>query len=171
MRKLLKPDLPTGTAATIAVLVLLASVVTGREETHEPPTNAAPPAAALAPSAAAEDLDLSRLKRWKKDGEPPDLFATRAPVLAVVAPQNAAPPKPARAPAPTAPPLPFKYLGRMADGGKVVVFLERNTDSLAVAAGDTLDNTYQVESIGDSAVHFVYLPLGAKQVLGIPAQY
>ncbi len=170
MRRLSGRDVPAGAAATIVALVLAASVVTGREETREP-VAVAEPAANPATSAVTDDLDLSRLKRPKKEGEAPDLFATRAPVVAVVAPQSAAPPKPSPPPPPAAPPLPFKYLGRMVDGGRAVVFLERNQDSLAVAAGDTVDKTYHVESVADTAVQFVYLPLGTRQVLGIPAPY
>jgi hypothetical protein len=166
MRRLRKRDVPAGAAITIAALVLLASVVTGREESRAPETVAE---SVPEKPVVQEDLDLQRLKRVRKEGEIQDLFAGRspnpppAPVVAVA--------KPAPPPAPTAPPLPFKYLGRMVDGGKVVVFLERNQDNFAAAAGDTLDGTYRLESIGESAVQFVYLPLGEKQLLSIPAQY
>lgn len=172
MKRFLKRDVPVGAAITIAALVLLASVVTGREDDRAVATVVAP-AAATARPALADDLDLERLKRPKMENAPQDLFAPRSSFQAPAAPQTAVATAttPALSPPPSAPPLPFKYLGRMVDGGKVVVFLERNQDSLSAAAGDTLDNIYQVESIGESAVHFVYLPLGAKQALGIPAPY
>ena len=151
---------------TVGALVLVASVVTGREEPPVPATVTEPvPAKAV----AREDLDLERLKRQKKEGEIQDLFAGRnwnppAPVVAApVVPQKPVPP-----PAPSAPALPFKYLGRMADADRLVVFLERNQDTLSVSVGDKLQNDYQVEGIGESAVTFVYLPLGTKQILNIP---
>lgn len=165
MRPLLKRDIPAGAAITIAALVLVASVVTGREDGRAPAKELA---RAPTQPVAAEDLDLERLKRLRNEDAPQDLFAPRTPPPPV---QQVAAAAPSAPPVPSAPPLPFKYLGRMVDGSKVLVFLERNQDSLSVAAGDTLDNLYQVESIAETAVHFVYLPLGTKQVLGIPAQY
>ncbi|MGB3934168.1 MAG: hypothetical protein WBL29_00475 [Burkholderiales bacterium] len=158
-----------GAALTIAALVLAASAVTGREESRAPAAVTVP-ADAPAPSPAADDLDVARLKRPKAEGAPPDLFAPRqapAPAAPLVA---AAVEKPAPPPPPSAPPLPFKYLGRMIDNDKVVLFLGRNQESFAAAAGETLDGTYLVESIGESAVQFVYLPLGTKQSLVIAAQ-
>jgi len=170
MKRVLKRDIPAGAGITVAALVLVASVVTGREEGRAPDAVVAA-AVAPAPALASEDLDLERLKRPKKEGEIQDLFASRSwsPPPARVATAAAAPMIPAPPPAPTAPPLPFKYLGRMADGGKVVVFLERNQATLSAAAGDKLENDYQLESIAESTVHFVYVPLGMKQVLNIAA--
>lgn len=170
MKRLLKRDVPAGAAITVTALVLVASVVTGREEGRAPETVVAA-AVAPAPAIAAEDLDLERLRRPKKEGEIQDLFASRswsAPPARVAA-VPAVVEKPAPPPAPSAPPLPFKYLGRMIEGDKAVVFLERNQAALSAAAGDKLENDYQLESIAESAVHFVYLPLGTKQVLNIAA--
>jgi len=188
MRQFLKRDIPAGAALAVVVLVLVASVVTGRERARAPAASineslapAAPARHAVAGERAAVvagDLDLERLKRPKKDGETEDreiqdLFADRAslPPPASVAPPPAVVAKPAPPPPPSAPPLPFKYLGRMVDGDAQLVFLERNQAALSAAAGDRLDNHYRVESIAESAVHFIYLPLGAKQVLSIPAQH
>jgi hypothetical protein len=167
MKPIHKRDVPAGAAITVLALVLLASVVTGRED-ERPAALVVEPASVPVQNASVEDLDIDRLKRPRKATPPPDLFASRTPTPApAAAPVVAAAPAPA---APTAPALPFKYLGRMVDGGKEVVFLERNQDSLTAAAGDTLDNIYQVESISESAVQFVYLPLGTKQVLSVPAR-
>jgi hypothetical protein len=171
MRRLLKRDIPVGAAIAVAALALVASVVTGREEGRTPDRIAEP---VIAPNraVAAEDLDLKRLTRAKKEGEIQDLFSGRSwsspPVQVAAAPATAAKPPPP--PAPSAPPLPFKYLGRMADSDRLVVFLEKNQATLSASVGDKLENDYQVESIAESAVHFVYLPLGTKQVLNIPAQ-
>jgi hypothetical protein len=167
MKRLFRRDVPAGTAITVAALVLVASVVTGREEGRAP--DAVVEAAVVQRAVTREDLDLERLKRPKRDGEIQDLFANRSwnppPVRVAAAPAVV------EKPAPSAPPLPFKYLGRMADDDSQVVFLEKNQATLSAAAGDRLENDYQVESIADSAVHFIYLPLGTKQILNIPAQY
>ncbi len=165
-------DVPTGAAITITALVLLASVVTGREDNLAPAPVLEPVPAAALSLAASADLDLDRLRRTKKDSEPQDIFATRAS-QAMAAPQVAvaAVAKPAPPPVPTAPPLPYKYLGRMADESRILVFLARNENSLSAAVGDTLDGAYRIESISESSVQFTYLPLGVKQTLGVPAPY
>ena len=165
MRLPLERDVPAGAAITIVALVLLASVVTGREDSIVPAAAVDPIPASRTAAVAVEDLDLEVLKRTRNENVPQDLFAPRVPVQPP-SPAAAVNPKP---PPPSAPPLPYKYLGRMVDSGKAIVFLERNQNSVSAVAGDTLDNTYQVENIAESAVHFVYLPLGTKQVLGIPA--
>lgn len=169
MRRLGRRDLPVGAALTIAALVLLASVVSGNEDSRAPVR--VEPVAAPSSNAPSGDLDLGQLKRLRKedDATPPDLFAPRQPPIALAAPQPA--PKPSPPPAPSAPPLPFKYLGRMVDGPRTVVFLERNLESLVAAAGDTLDGVYRIESVGETAVHFVYLPLEQKQSLSIPPSH
>jgi len=76
------------------------------------------------------------------------------------------PPPPPPAP-PSAPPLPFRYFGKWIDGDRTVVFLWNNSDGHSVAAGDTVEGTYRIESITDSSIDFVYLPLGSKQTLPI----
>ncbi len=84
------------------------------------------------------------------------------PVTVVIA----APPPPPPAP-PSAPPLPFRYFGKWIDGDRTVVFLWNASEGYSVAAGDTVEGTYRIESITDSSVDFVYLPLGSKQTLPI----
>lgn len=79
----------------------------------------------------------------------------------------------AAAPAPAAPPaapaLPFRYLGRMADGERQIVFLERNREAMQVTAGDAIDGLYRIDSVSESSVVFTYLPLGVMQTLAVPA--
>jgi hypothetical protein len=165
VKRNLKRDVPVGAAITVAAMALVASVVTGREDGRTPDTVVEAPVAPVR-AVAADDLDLERLKRPKREGEIQDLFAGRSwspPPQVVAAP--AVVEKPAPPPAPSAPLLPFKYLGRMADAERLVVFLERNQVAVSASVGDKLDNDYEVEAIAESAVHFIYLPLGTKQVL------
>jgi hypothetical protein len=63
--------------------------------------------------------------------------------------------------------LPFRYFGKWVDGEKTVVFLWQNNEGRSVSAGDTVDGTYQIESITEASVNFIYLPLGSKQTLPI----
>jgi hypothetical protein len=166
MRQLRRRDIPAGAAIAITALVMVANAVTGDEKPRGDTTAAAESTKEAPRPGTAEDLDIERLKRPRQETPPPDLFAPRPPVKPVAV--AAAPTAP---PTPTAPPLPFKYLGRLVDDGKVMVFLEGSQRSIAASAGETLDGTYLLESIGDSVVQFVYLPLGTRQTLAIPAQY
>lgn len=171
-------DIPPRAAVAVIALVLLASVVTGREDEPapaapadvRPPASAAPvPETAHEPSAA--DLDLDKLKRPRKDGKIGDLFAPRvvAPPRVVVQPVVVKA-DPVAPPAPTAPPLPFKYLGMYVNGGRLVVFLSKNDEPYSAAQGETIDNDYRIDEITDTAVTFNYLPLGMQQTLPIPPQ-
>jgi hypothetical protein len=162
MKNPFKRDIPPGAAAVIVALTLLASVVTGGERLNTPATTE-PAGKPVAGAKEDMDFDPSKLDRQRKEREIQDLFASPAPPVVAAAPIAQPPPRPA------APPLPFRYLGRLADGAKVLVFLERNHESLSVPAGETIDGLYRVESIADSSIEFVYLPLGTRQMLHVPA--
>lgn len=109
------------------------------------------------------DLDLSRLNRGPSVEIEEELFAIRVPKIppppistqAVVQP-------PAK---PVAPPLPFKYLGLMADGGQLIVFVARGDELLSLKQGDVVANQYRVDAATEASVTFVYLPLNERQVL------
>jgi hypothetical protein len=120
------------------------------------------PAAAAAP-AAAEPLQIDRLKR-----ETPAVSETVADVFAgkswYVAPP---PPPPAPPPKPTAPPLPFSFFGKMVDDGRVTVMVASKDRSYAVKVGDTIDGTYRVDEISPSAMILTYLPLNEQQTLAL----
>ncbi|NMF98780.1 secretion system X translation initiation factor, partial [Aromatoleum toluolicum] len=77
----------------------------------------------------------------------------------------AAPPPPP--PAPTAPPIPYEYLGKLADGHSVRIFLVRGDRPYTVTEGDVLDGSYKVKSITDTTMTFVYLPLNMIQTLPV----
>jgi hypothetical protein len=154
----------------IAALVLLATVVTGREGASTPEVLSSPEVRPEQAVAVSEDLDIPKLIRERRSGNRQDLFAGQAPAptpVAVVAP----PPAVAAAQAvPVAPPLPYSYLGRMKNGERTIVYLRRNQQGMLIAeSGATLDSAYMVDAISDTAVHFTYLPHGTKQVLNVPA--
>jgi hypothetical protein len=81
---------------------------------------------------------------------------------ASVTPVEVAPPPP-----PQAPPLPFQYLGRYADAGQEVIFLQRNDQNLVVRVGDTLEGVYKLNGLNDNVLNFTYLPLMQPQTLSM----
>lgn len=167
MRKLTTRDVPPRAAAIVVALALLAGAVTGNEQVVVPSQVAESPASPPAPAADGGDLDLQKLDRRARASEPVDLFATIAPAPTARPPVVAAVPAPAAPPA--APTLPFRYLGRLADGERQIVFLERNREPMQVTVGDAIDGLYRIDSVSESSVVFTYLPLGVKQTLAVPA--
>lgn len=141
-------------AVMVVALVLLATIVTGRES--EPVVE--PVRAASAPL-----LDLSRLSRERKGDSLQEIFAVPQPVIP--APVVA---KPEPVTVPSAPPLPFTYLGRMKKGERTTLYLLRNQEMVIAEEGATLEGGYRLERISETTAHFVYLPLGTPQPLGIP---
>jgi hypothetical protein len=69
--------------------------------------------------------------------------------------------------APRAPPLPFQVLGRYVDGERALVFLQHMDQNLAVAVGDTIGDTYQVERLEGNTLVLRYLPLDELQTLEV----
>lgn len=102
----------------------------------------------------AIDTDLFEAMSWYVPPPPP-----------VVAPKVQLPPPP-----PTAPPLPFTYMGEMEDGGRLMVYLAKGERAYSVAAGETIEGTYRIESIDGGQVVFTYLPLSIKQTLKAETQ-
>lgn len=77
---------------------------------------------------------------------------------------------PVEPPKPVAPPLPFVFMGSYAPhGAKPVYFLTQGDRVYDVHVGDTLDNTYTVDSITNGALVFTYKPLNQQQQLNIGA--
>lgn len=154
-------------ALPIVLLVLLASVVTGRETVPAPDVLRAPETPPAESPRAPDPLDELKLVRQRRAGSVHDLFPGQAPVTPVAAAVVARIEPP---PLPVAPPLPFSYFGRMNNGERAIVYLRKNGQGMVIAeSGATLDNLYLVEGISDTAMHFTYLPLGTKQVLSLPA--
>lgn len=154
----------------VLALVLVASVVTGREK---PAAVAPEPVQRLKAKIEASDadLDVERLKRPEREegrvATAADPFARRsfAPAQEARA-AEAAPPA-----APQAPELPFKYLGKVIEDGKLSVFLSRGDDSYSLQSGKRhkLDDQYRVDKVTETQVVFTYLPMKTQQTLDIPA--
>jgi hypothetical protein len=142
-------------AVIVVALVLLASVVTGRE--GEPARSVEPVRSEPAPT-----LDLSRLARERGVQPIQEIFAVPAPPAPPPA-VKAAPPPP-----PSAPPLPFAYLGRMKKGERITLYLLRSQEMVILEEGATLEGLYRLDRISETGAHFVYLPLGTEQTLAIP---
>ena len=170
MSALLKMNVSPRAALAIIVLAALVSLVAAGRETRAPaPPLETPRAADAAPRAAPPDLELDKLERPAL-GEPlANLFATPRSAPASRA-ARAAPAAPAAPVVPLAPPLPFRYLGRIVDGERTAVFLVRNDQHFLAEPGATLAGDYRVEAITPAAVTLVYLPLGTRQSVPVPAR-
>lgn len=68
-------------------------------------------------------------------------------------------------PAPQAPALPFRFLGRLVDGGKTAYFFQFNERNLIMQPGDSVDDTYILNSVEGGVLTFTYLPLNERQTL------
>ena len=142
----------------LAVAGLAASVVAGREK---PSADLVEPAARIDTRIrAGEALDLSRLERRADEGPQADLFASRA--FAVEDKKKTS--GKARA----APPLPFAYIGKVVEGGKTEIWLERGGELLAVAPGAKIGTDYRLEAAEGDTLAFTYLPLKLRQTLDLP---
>ena len=169
MKPVFLRDIPKGAAIVIVALVLLASVVMGREDPAPSSASSPPRRQEAAPPAARGDitLDIDRLHRPKKEGVVPELFGIPSPAK-TVQPAPAAQVK-AAPPVPSAPPLPFTYIGRMVEEGRTVLFVARGAEALPVSEGDTVGDAYKLEALSDTSATFVYLPMGTRQTLALPA--
>ncbi len=168
-------DVPPRATLLIVLLVLVAGIVTGGEKSAPQEAlvkESARPAVATAPAQDEADVRIAPRQPAERPGT--DLFASHswAPK-----PPPAPPPAPVSVPEPvvpkveppSAPPLPFRYLGQIESRSRAIVFLIRGEELVIAAAGDTIDNSYRIEAIGDTTVEFVYLPLGVRQSLSVPS--
>ncbi|AKU10087.1 hypothetical protein AzCIB_0182 [Azoarcus sp. CIB] len=135
-------------------------------ELRSAPTPAADAAPAGTPPASTQDGAAAPADAASRPA--PELFAAHSwyvPPPPPPPPPPAAPPPPP--PAPTAPPIPYEYLGKLADGHSVRVFLVRGDRPYTVTEGDVLDGSYKVKSITDTTMTFIYLPLNMTQTLPV----
>lgn len=87
----------------------------------------------------------------------------KAPVRKVLAPP---PPPP---PPPTAPPFPYRVFGKLTDPeGNRVTYLMRDNRLVAVENDTELDGGFKVETVSESSVVVIYLPLGERTTLRLP---
>ena len=100
-----------------------------------------------------------------------DIFAYQAEKKArpVIAPKPVKPitTKPRK---PTAPRLPFEYIGMLQQGQQTKVFLMKQQALHIVTEGDKIDGDYQLKSVTNDELRFIYLPLNATQTLSIENQ-
>jgi hypothetical protein len=174
----LRIGLVIGALALTLVAVRWADTLTDVPEASaggvtEPVKRAPRPAADTSTAQHAPALDLKKLQRPRAldpDGDPfgprsfrpppPKMTAQQAAQAALAVP---APPPPP----PQAPPLPFVYMGRLSEDSSSTVFLTLGDRNLVVKPGDTIDNTYKLEEVGDTAIVLTYLPMNQRQTLPI----
>src|SRR5712691_3641269 len=70
-------------------------------------------------------------------------------------------------PAPTAPPMPYRYAGKLVQGGRQSVLLAKGDMVFPINEGETLDGAYRVESIGETQVTLMYLPLAREERIAV----
>lgn len=157
-----------GLLAALAITLLAVAYVSQQEETAIDEAPVAPRAArstghagarAVAPTTADDTLAASPVRAAAEVGR--DLFAPHS----FLPPPPPASTRPAPPPPPVAPPLPFRYQGRMTEGSSTVVFLTQGERVLVARQGDLLNNQYRVESIGPTAITFLFEPLKQRQTL------
>jgi len=165
-------DVPKGAAITIVALVLLASVVMGRENPSPPPAAPERDSGESQGSSAGgpQPLDIERLQRKKSASPVTDLFALPLPPRPpAAAPAPVAPiPRPVAQPKPALPPLPFRYLGRMTEDRRTLLIVAVGERAYSALPGETIDDNYRLERLKDKSATFVYLPSGARQTLALP---
>jgi len=143
-------------AVAVAAVVLVAGVVAGRERPSLEIMQARPPAA----QAAADGIDLDKLRRGEASVPQNDPFSRKS-----FAPAASVEKKPVET-KPTAPPLPFQYFGRLTENGKTEVYVMRGDELISIAAGEKLGD-YRVDKVSESSIAFTYLPLKTKQTLDL----
>ena len=128
------------------------------------PAHATPAAHARAPVAG---LLAALANRVVDQTAASSLFATHSwyvappPPPAPVVDTTPAPP-----PKPVAPPLPYKLIGSYTpDGEKTVFFLSAGDKVFDVHVGETLDNTYSIDSFSNGQLVLTYKPLNQQQQL------
>jgi len=141
------------------------SVEVSRSAAHPAARTAAAAASATAPR-SLPGLLQALAQRVADPAAAPALFASHSwyvPPPPPPAPVAAAPEPP---PNPVAPPLPYKLIGSYTpDGEKTVFFLSAGDKVFDVHVGETLDNTYSIDSYSNGQLVLTYKPLNEKQQL------
>lgn len=160
----------------LAVTLAMAAWVNDRTSTEQELVAAtAPDSAPAAPrekstgEPTVPQVNLQQLQSRELGDAATDPFRVPRPPVRK-RPSPAAPVRsvaPAPAPLQSAPPLPFTYLGKLAEGSDVAVFLNHGERNLIVRQGETIDSLYRVDQIAENAIILTYLPLNQQQTLPI----
>src|SRR6516164_4154684 len=137
------------------------SVEVSHSAAHPAARTAAAAASATAPR-SLPGLLQALAQRVADPAAAPALFASHSWYVPPPPPPApvAAPPKP------VAPPLPYKLIGSYTpDGEKTVFFLSAGDKVFDVHVGETLDNTYSIDSYSNGQLVLTYKPLNEKQQL------
>ena len=173
----LRTKILLGAAAAIAIYIFMGpgevQTVDAAKNTEKSGTTRAVHAVKTVPKNPARALYLLA-HRVSADGSAHSLFA---PHSWYIPPPPPPPPPPAPTltaaqeaalRAPVAPPLPFTYMGRYApDGSEPVFFLTQGDRVYNVKVGDTLNDTYSIDSFTNGQLVMTYKPLKIQQQLSV----
>ena len=141
------------------------SVEVSRSAAHPAARTAAAAASATAPR-SLPGLLQALAQRVADPAAAPALFASHSWYVPPPPPPPVVEAAPAPPPKPTAPPLPYKLIGSYTpDGEKTVFFLSAGDKVFDVHVGETLDNTYSIDSYSNGQLVLTYKPLNEKQQL------
>jgi hypothetical protein len=172
----LRTKIMLGAAAAIAAYVFMGQ---GDEQTVEVAKNSAKPLTTRVQAARTRRQDPAQTlyllaHRVSDDDAAPSLFSAHSwytpppppppppPAPTLTAAQEAA------LRAPVAPPLPFAYMGSYTpDGSNPVFFLMQGDRVYNVRVGDTLNDTYSVDSVANGQLVMTYKPLKIQQQLTV----
>jgi hypothetical protein len=144
---------------TIAAALLLALTTQAVPQEDKIDASLAPPTAS---GDKIDNVQLERLKRSRAKNKKVDIFQ---PKSWYVPPP---PPPPVAPPPPSAPPLPYTFMGKIIEPqGKLTIFLANGDKLHLVSTGETLDDTYSVDSIENGKLTLTYLPLKIKQYINL----
>lgn len=149
------------------------------QSTPDLPAPSRPAGNTILGGAAADTADNAVLERDPSLLAPKRMQHTPAPGGDAFALLSWSPPPPKLQPpaatppaaaVPTAPPLPFTFVGLLEKGvglNQPKAFLARGDALLVVAAGDTVEDNYSVDSITAQQITLTYLPLKTRQTLAV----
>jgi hypothetical protein len=141
------------------------SVEVSRSAAHPAARTAAATGSATAPR-SLPGLLQALAHRVADPAAAPALFAAHSWYVPPPPPPPAPVAAPAPPPKPEAPPLPYKLIGSYTpDGEKTVFFLSAGDKVFDVHVGETLDNTYSIDSYSNGQLVLTYKPLNEKQQL------
>ncbi len=155
--------------ALVAIAIGLAAlIILDSEDANRGAVSAATAPGAAAPQPKGAQAPLPDIALEKLDEK-----ITRSPVSDALEVRSWEPPAPKKndlpPPPPQAPPLPYTYMGKIMDGGQVIVFLAKQDHNYMVKQGETIDGAYRIDEIRGGTMTLTYLPLDQKQTLAIGA--